>query len=125
MNILLDTHLLIWAVSSPDKLSVEAKRLISGAARIYVSAASIWEMGIKIRLGKLAVDLDRLLRQLQEMGVEELPVRWEHSRLVGELPLYHRDPFDRLLVAQAISEPLILLTRDAVLPKYHDVVRLV
>ncbi len=62
MNILLDTHLLIWAVSTPEKLSEEAKRLISGASRIYVSAASIWEMSIKISLGKLSVDLDRLLR---------------------------------------------------------------
>jgi len=125
MNILLDTHLLIWAVSTPEKLSEEAKRLISGASRIYVSAASIWEMSIKISLGKLSVDLDRLLRQLQVMGVVELPVRWEHSRVVRELPLHHRDPFDRLLVAQAISEPLILLTHDEVLPQYHGVVRLV
>ena len=125
MNILLDTHLLIWAVSASDKLSPLARQLIGEAGRIHVSAASIWEIGIKTGLGKLSLDLDRLLRKLREMGVEELPVRWEHSRLVRELPPYHRDPFDRLLVAQAISEPLILLTHDAVLPQYHGVVRLV
>ena len=125
MRLLLDTHIIIWALSEPDKLSAEAKSLIQNAEQLFVSSASIWEMSIKVGLGKLEVDLDEITAELRAMGVVELPISWEHSKGVKKLAPHHRDPFDRLLIAQAIHEPLILVTHDEILAKYTDLVRLV
>ena len=125
MRLLLDTHIIIWALSDPDKLSAEAKSLIQKAEQLFVSSASIWEMSIKSSIGKLEVDLDVITTELDDMGVIELPVTWEHSKKVKTLEYFHRDPFDRLLIAQAICEPLVLLTHDDILTKYTDLVRLV
>lgn len=125
MRILLDTHIIIWAVSEPTRLSSKARDLIQNADQIFVSSASIWEMAIKSGLGKLEVDLDRFTSELAKLGIIELAVSWQHAKSVKTLPLYHRDPFDRLLVSQAMSEPLILLTHDKVLSQYSDLVKLV
>lgn len=125
MRLLLDTHIIIWALSEPDKLSAEAKSLIQNAEQLFVSSASIWEMSIKVGLGKLEVDLDEITAELRAMGVVELPISWEHSKRVQKLAPHHRDPFDRLLIAQAVHEPLILITHDEILAKYTDLVRLV
>jgi len=125
MRILLDTHLVIWALSEPDKLSNEAKNLINNAEQLFVSSASIWEMAIKSSLGKLDADLDAITAELNKLGVLELAISWQHSKQVKLLPYYHRDPFNRLIVSQAICEPLILLTHDKVLAKYTDLVKLV
>ncbi len=125
MRVLLDTHIIIWALSEPDKLSSEAKSLINNADQLVVSSASIWEMAIKSNLGKLEADLDIFTAELHKLDVLELAVSWQHAKQLKLLPHYHRDPFDRLLVSQAICEPLILLTHDKVLAKYTDLVRLV
>lgn len=125
MRLLLDTHLVIWSLAYPDKLSSEARSLIGDADEIYVSAASIWEMSLKASLGKLEIDIEKTMNELLELGVTELPVSWRHMQQVKRIPRLHRDPFDHILVAQAIVEPLILLTHDQVLSQYSDLVRLV
>lgn len=125
MRLLLDTHIIIWALSEPDRLSGEAKSLIQDASEVFVSSASVWEMSIKSGLGKLEVDLDEMLGELSSMGVSELPVLWKHASVVEQLPHHHRDPFDRLLIAQAMEEPLVLITHDKILGEYTDLVRVV
>lgn len=125
MRLLLDTHVVLWALSEPDRLSDESKSLIQGADQLFVSSASIWEMAIKESIGKLEIDLDATMSELAGMGVSELPISWQHSKKVQELPHHHRDPFDRLLISQAICEPLILLTHDKILTEYTDLVRLI
>ena len=125
MRILLDTHLVIWALSEPNKLSDEAKNLINDADQLFVSSASIWEMAIKASLGKLEADLDAITAELNKLGILELAISWQHAKQVKLLPHHHRDPFDRLIVSQAMCEPLVLLTHDKILAKYSDLVRLV
>ena len=125
MRVLLDTHIIIWALSEPDKLSNEAKKIIQDADQLFVSSASIWEMAIKSSLGKLNADLDAITLELKRLGVIELTISWQHSKQVKLLPHHHRDPFDRLIVSQAICEPLILLTHDKVLAEYTELVKLV
>lgn len=120
MRILLDTNLLIWGICEPHQLSARAREEISQAELIYVSSASVWEISIKVGLGKLTVNLEEMLSCLDKMNVQQLPISWEHSRRVQELPHYHRDPFDRMLIAQTISEPLILLTHDEILRLYTE-----
>ena len=125
MRVLLDTHIVIWSLSEPDKLSNEAKTLINNADQLCVSSASIWEMAIKSSLGKLEADLDAIVSELQRLGVIELAISWQHVKQVKLLPHHHRDPFDRLIVSQAICEPLVLLSHDKILAEYTDLVRLV
>ena len=122
-RILLDTHLLLWAVSEPRKLPKEARRLID-EAEVFVSAASIWEVGIKAAPGKLAADPSELLAEVEPAGFQLLPVGGDHAAAVSLLPALHEDPFDRMLIAQAKTEPLLLLTNDASLPAYGDCVKL-
>ena len=93
------------------------------AEAIYVSAASIWEISIKMQLGKLQLDLPVLIKEIENIGIHPLPISWLHAQCTKELPLHHKDPFDRLLVAQAISEPLILLTNDSTLTQYSKLVK--
>jgi PIN domain nuclease of toxin-antitoxin system len=123
-RILVDTHLLLWAVSEPKKLPAQARRRIE-EAEVFVSAASIWEVSIKTALGKLAADPTELLAELEPAGFRLLPVTGEHAAAVALLPPLHSDPFDRMLVAQAKTEPLILLTNDSVLGGYGDFVEFV
>ncbi|MCL4720730.1 MAG: type II toxin-antitoxin system VapC family toxin [Gammaproteobacteria bacterium] len=121
MRLLLDTHLLLWALGSPSKLPAGARRLIM-SSEVFVSAASLWEISIKAGLGKLAADPIEVLGALEPAGFLQLPVTGEHAAGVIRLPPLHRDPFDRLLVAQALAEPMRLLTNDAVLAGYGDIV---
>jgi len=118
MRLLLDTHIFLWIVTNDPKLSVRARRLISGADERFVSSASIWEAAIKAGLGKLDIDVGRLVRSIGASGIRELPVSAVHGAAVRDLPPHHRDPFDRLLVAQARHEPLQLVTADAQLARY-------
>jgi PIN domain nuclease of toxin-antitoxin system len=125
VRILLDTHLMLWAMQGSKHLSVPARKQMRAAEAVYVSAASLWEIAIKAGLGKLTVDSDVLEEKLGEAGFLPLPISWEHTVQVRKLPMHHRDPFDRMLIAQAVSEPLHLLTHDSALRAYSDLVTLV
>ena len=122
MRLLLDTHVFLWAVSGSSNLRAAHRRVIQDADEVYVSAASIWEISIKTRLGKLKADSHELAAAIESSGFIELPVRAVHAAAVEALPLHHTDPFDHLLIAQAMSEPLRLMTADAVLARYTDLV---
>jgi PIN domain nuclease of toxin-antitoxin system len=121
VRVLLDTHLLLWALSQPSKLSAATRKQIL-AAEVYVSAASIWEISIKSATGKLAANPSEVLAAIEPAGFIMLPVTGEHAAKVAELPLLHKDPFDRMLVAQASVEPMLLLTNDAALGGYGSFV---
>ncbi|QQX92800.1 type II toxin-antitoxin system VapC family toxin (plasmid) [Gluconobacter sphaericus] len=121
MKLLLDTHLLLWAAGEPDRLSVRARSLMEDQDNALVfSAASLWEITIKAGLGRADFQIDpHLLRRgLIENGYEELPVTGQHALAVGQLPDVHRDPFDRILVAQATVEGLLLVTHDLLVQAY-------
>lgn len=124
MRILLDTHLLLWALATPARIPAEARKLLA-ASEVYVSAASIWEISIKSALGKLTADPDEVLAALEPAGFLSLPITGEHAARVVTLPSIHRDPFDRLLIAQAQSEPMRLLTNDGALAAYGEAVLVV
>jgi len=116
VNLLLDTHVLIWW-DEGRRLAAEARRAIGKADAVYVSAASAWEIAIKIGLGRLRPT--RTVEQAAtESGFLELPVTFHHAQLVTALPAHHRDPFDRLLVAQAEAERLTLVSRDPIFRDY-------
>jgi PIN domain nuclease of toxin-antitoxin system len=121
VNLLLDTHLLLWAMLQPAKLKPRARSLIE-QNEVFVSSASIWEISIKSSLGKLEADPRVVLDALEPAGLRKLSVSGEHAAKLHELPPLHRDPFDRMLLAQALSEPLTLLTDDEVLGQYGEYV---
>ena len=128
MKILLDTHLLLWAAGQPSRLSAAARQLIASPRNAPIfSAASIWEVVIKHGLGRSDFQTDaRLLRRgLLDNGYSELPILSDHVVVVDSLPPIHKDPFDRLLVAQATVEGITLLTSDSVMADYSGPVRLV
>jgi PIN domain nuclease of toxin-antitoxin system len=128
VKLLLDTHLVLWAASEPERLSKTAVQLIEDRSnQLIFSAASIHEVAIKSSLGRpdFKVKPDRLLRGLLLGGYLELPVSAEHSAKVFDLPPIQRDPFDRILIAQAIYEGLVFLTVDQTLGPYSDLVRIV
>src|SRR5207237_24861 len=113
MRILVDTHLLLWATADSRRLPEPARQLLEDSANeLYYSAASLWEIAIKTGLGRadFVVDLPMLRGALSRMGFNELAVTGIHAEGVVTLPPIHRDPFDRMLVAQALAEPLVLLT---------------
>ncbi len=122
MRLLLDTHVFLWAVTGARLLNADARRLIEAAEEVYVSAASIWEVAIKARLGKIEADPVELAAAIEASGFLELPVKAVHAAGVARLERHHNDPFDRLLIAQALTEPLKLVTADEVLAQYSDVV---
>ncbi|HEU4344945.1 MAG TPA: type II toxin-antitoxin system VapC family toxin [Candidatus Binatia bacterium] len=122
MRLLLDTHLLLWAAASSKRLPREARSLLEDDSNeAYYSAASIWEIAIKssLRRKDFRIDLPALLTTLPNMGLVELPVTAAHAAGVARLPPIHRDPFDRLLIAQSVAEPLTLLTNDSILTRYR------
>jgi PIN domain nuclease of toxin-antitoxin system len=125
MRLLLDTHIFLWAVAGSSRLKPKTRQLIQQADAVYVSAVSIWEIAIKSRLGKIDVDPAELAAAIAASGFKELPVTAIHAAGVALLPSHHADPFDRLLVAQALAEPLRLLSADAVLAGYSDLVLMV
>lgn len=121
MNLLLDTHLLLWAASEPQRLSKKVRAmLIDPGNRLIFSSASLWEIGIKCGIGRpdFTIDPRRLWRMLLASDYQELFVTGEHALTAGELPPLHKDPFDRILVAQARCESLLLLTVDKAVAKY-------
>jgi len=122
MRLLIDTQVFIWAVLESEHLRVQARQIILDATDVFVSAASIWEIAIKARLGRLEGDPKEFVAAIEQSGFKELAISARHAAMVHELPLHHRDPFDRLLIAQALSEPLRLLTADRALGQYSDLV---
>ncbi len=123
MNYLLDTHVLLWTLIDPEKVPAPMRRLIEDAGnRVCFSAASIWEIAIKHSLGRddFPVEPSTIWKAARETGLEELAVIAEHSVGVDALPLLHRDPFDRLLVAQALSERMKLLSLDPQVNAYFS-----
>lgn len=125
MRILLDTHVLLWVLGEPDRLDQETREILeTGAGEVLFSAANIWEIAIKSRLGRadFAFLPGEIARAARDSGFIELPVGSKAAAYAAELPLLHRDPFDRLLVAQAITEPAIFYTADQRLPAYSELI---
>jgi PIN domain nuclease of toxin-antitoxin system len=128
VRLLLDTHIALWAITDSPKLPKQVRELISmPATEVYVSAASIWEIAIKHGLGRnnMPVSGDQASRYFTESGYVFLSVTAEHAAATETLPPIHADPFDRMLVAQALTEPLRLVTHDAAVARYSDSVMLV
>ena len=126
MNLLLDTHLLLWAASEPQRLSAKARALLLDPSnQLVFSSASLWEIAIKNGLDRSDFNVDprRLWRMLLVNGYRELSVTSEHTVAVNDLSPFHKDPFDRILVAQARVEGLTLLTADKVVAKYGEGVK--
>jgi PIN domain nuclease of toxin-antitoxin system len=118
VRLLLDTHVLLWWMGDDRRLKGPERRAIADAdALVYVSAVSVWEIAIKKTLGRLDVDAEVLEREMEAGAMIELPVRWRHAKDTASLPRHHDDPFDRLLVAQAQAEGLVLVSYDAA---FHD-----
>jgi PIN domain nuclease of toxin-antitoxin system len=128
MRVLLDTHILLWAAAGSPALSEQARQvLVSDAAELYLSAASIWEVAIKTSLGRadFSVDPRQLRRGLLSNGYLELPVTGEHAIEVGSSPDVHKDPFDRILIAQSRVEGMRLVTADKLVAQYSGDILLV
>jgi PIN domain nuclease of toxin-antitoxin system len=117
VSLLLDTHVVLWWLTDDPTLSNEVKSLLDHEPDVFISPATLWEVTIKQAIGKLPEPTD-LPERVRDSGFGELPITFEHAIVAGRLPLIHRDPFDRMLVAQARCENLTLTTRDAAIRKY-------
>ncbi|WP_127499554.1 type II toxin-antitoxin system VapC family toxin [Actinoplanes solisilvae] len=116
MSLLLDTHIVLWWLADDPTLADDVKERLDQEADIYISSATVWEVAIKHALGKL--EPPELPEQVRDSGFQLLNITAEHGIAAGRLPMHHRDPFDRMLIAQAQLEGLTLVTRDAHIPKY-------
>lgn len=128
MVVLLDTHILLWALGSPQRLPDDmVAQLESPETTVYFSAASIWEIAIKTALGKIDFHYspEDIAQAARDSSFIELPISTAHSAKVAHLPLHHRDPFDRLLIAQVLLLPAQLITANAALAPYSELVRLI
>jgi PIN domain nuclease of toxin-antitoxin system len=117
VSLLLDTHVVLWWLTDDGTLADDIKDRIDWEADVYVSPATIWEVTIKQAIGKITEPAD-LPEQIRDSGFRELPITFAHGIAAGRLPLIHRDPFDRMLIAQAKLEDLTLVTRDADIKRY-------
>ena len=122
MRLLIDTQIFIWSVLDSDELIPKARRMMLDADEVSVSAASIWEIAIKATIGKIVGNPSEFLEAIEASGFRELKISGKHATKVHELPLHHRDPFDRLLIAQALTEPMKFLTTDTLLEQYSELV---
>jgi PIN domain nuclease of toxin-antitoxin system len=125
VNLLLDTHIALWAITDSPKLPEKARELIqSPKTTVWISVASVWEIAIKHSLGRgdMPVSSHDAVRYFQESGYRFLPVEAEHAIAIEELATHHQDPFDRILVAQALVEPMRLMTHDALVARYSDTI---
>lgn len=125
MRLLLDTHLLLWALTDHPQIQALKPRLLDEANECFFSVASLWEVAIKKSLGKLPVTAEAVRSGSLESGFQEIEISFAHVQALVGLPHHHRDPFDRLLVAQSIAEPIRLLTSDATVAQYGGNVELV
>ncbi len=118
MNLLLDTHIILWWLDDNILLPQQYHQAIADRNNIcFVSAASVWEISIKSAIGKVDIP-DNYMAILRKQNFEEMLISWHHASKVRHLPMYHKDPFDRLLIAQAIVEDLTILTVDKIIPEY-------
>ena len=118
MNLLLDTHVLLWWLDDNPTLLIKAKEAIAdGGNMVFISVATIWEIRIKHALAKLKIPAN-FRNVLEQQAFEMLSITADHAHLIGELPAYHRDPFDRMLIAQALFEGFTLITRDSLFKRY-------
>ncbi|MBU2829112.1 twitching motility protein PilT [Acidithiobacillus ferrooxidans] len=125
MNLLLDTQVALWAITDSPNLPQKARDMIqSPRTTVWVSAANVWEIAIKHALGRgdMPVSSQDAVRYFQESGYRFLPIEAEHAVAVEELPAHHQDPFDRILVAQALAEPMRLMTHDPLVALYSDTI---
>jgi PIN domain nuclease of toxin-antitoxin system len=122
VRLLLDTNIVIRLRQDDRRIDSKTRRIIEDATAVYVSAASIWEIAIKASARKLDIDIGRVEVGLLAAGIEPLPITWTHARRSYDIAAAHPDPFDRLLLAQAICEPLHLLTSDSQLAQYSELV---
>ena len=126
MKILLDTHILLWWMADDRRLPRHARRAIEDPSNsVFVSIASFWETAIKFALKRVVADPEVLQEAAERDGFSLLPIDARHCSAVARLPHHHNDPFDRMLVAQALVEPMRLLTHDAQLARYSDTVAVV
>ncbi len=126
MRVLVDTHIVLWWLIDSRKLPEDAERIIKDKDNtVFVSAASVWEIAIKATLGQIEVDPFAIEAAFEPSGFVELPITGKHAAPIAKLPLHHRDPFDRILVAQSLVEPMRLLTGDRILAQYGEMVLLV
>ena len=127
MRLLLDTHFAFWWQTGNARVTPQIVQWVQTADEVFVSGVSLWELTIKASLGRVQLDLPVFTEQVVAMGFSWLPIRNDHILALADLPSHedHRDPFDRLLVAQSRSEPLILLTVDQKLARYGQTVRVV
>ena len=125
MRYLLDTHIVIWAMVGSKMLSDKARSiLLASGNAFYVSSASVWEVSVKhsAKPDEIPVTAEQVTRFCRESGIVELPISFAHAQAVSRLPMHHNDPFDRMLVAQAMEEGLSILSHDGKLPPYGDFV---
>lgn len=125
MNLLLDTHVALWAITDSPKLSRKARDLIQAPrTTVWISAANVWEIAIKHALGRgdMPVSGQEAVCYFRESGYRFLPIDVDHALAVESLPVHHQDPFDRILVAQALVEPMRLMTHDPLVARYNDTI---
>lgn len=123
MNILLDTNAFIWFLEGSERLSKKAKEAIEADENVcHVSIASFWEMAVKISIGKLdmAISFEDLNLLAWDNGIEILPIQFEHTKIVSQLPFHHKDPFDRIIIAQSMVENMPVLTSDSCFKYYTN-----
>lgn len=125
MRLLLDTNVLLWTLAGSPKIQPVSQLILAPESEVFVSTASLWEIAIKTAIGKLTADLTEIRQAVAASGFFELSIRGEHVETIATLPMHHKDPFDRMIVAQAITEPMRLLTGDRQLAVYTELVHLV
>jgi len=125
MRVLLDTNVLLWTLAGSPRALPARDLILDSTTDVFVSALSWWEIAIKVGTGKLAIDLPRARKKADESGFLELPLKGSYAEVLLTLPVLHRDPFDRMLIAQAIAEPMRLITGDAQLAAYSELVYLI
>lgn len=125
MRLLLDTNVLLWTLAGSPKIQPVSQLILAPESEVFVSTASLWEIAIKTAIGKLTADLTEIRQAVAASGFIELSIRGEHVETIATLPMHHKDPFDRMIVAQAITEPMRLLSGDRQLAVYTELVHLV
>jgi len=124
MNVLLDTHVALWTITDSPRLTVQTRAMIEDPdTTLWISAATLWEIAIKHSLGRgdMPIDAREALDYFLASGFSMLPISARHAVAVGSLPPHHHDPFDRILIAQAFTEPMVLITHDAKILQYSNI----